>query len=212
MKKYELTSEYIEVFGRKLFRIKALIAFGSIEVGELGGYVETENNLSQSGNAWVYGDARVSGNARVSDNARVYGDAWVSGNAMVYGDARVSDNARVYGDARVYDNAWVYGDARVSDNAMVYGDARVSDNAWVYGDADITKETHLITIGAIGSRNDFTTFFRSKTKEILVRCGCFRGNIKEFETAVLDEHKGTKHEKTYKIAIALAKVQIEMEG
>ena len=146
MKKYELTSEYIEVFGRKLFRIKALIAFGSIEVGELGGYVETENNLSQSGNAWVYGDARV------------------------------------------------------------------SDNAWVYGDADITKETHLITIGAIGSRNDFTTFFRSKTKEILVRCGCFRGNIKEFETAVLDEHKGTKHEKTYKIAIALAKVQIEMEG
>ncbi len=88
----------------------------------------------------------------------------------------------------------------------MYGDA------WVYGDADITKETHLITIGAIGSRNDFTTFFRSKTKEILVRCGCFRGNIKEFETAVLDEHKGTKHEKTYKIAIALAKVQIEMEG
>ncbi|PWL51357.1 MAG: hypothetical protein DBY38_15055 [Clostridium cadaveris] len=164
MKKYELTSEYIEVFGRKLFRIKALIAFGSIEVGELGGYVETENNLSQSDNAWV------------SDNAMVYGDAWVSGNAMVYGDA------------------WVYG------------------NAMVYGDADITKETHLITIGAIGSRNDFTTFFRSKTKEILVRCGCFRGNIKEFETAVLDEHKGTKHEKTYKIAIALAKVQIEMEG
>ena len=200
MKKYELTSEYIEVFGRKLFRIKALIAFGSIEVGELGGYVETENNLSQSGNAWVYGDARVSGNARVSDNARVYGDA------------RVSDNTRVYGDAWVSGNAMVYGDARVSDNAWVYGDARVSDNAWVYGDADITKETHLITIGAIGSRNDFTTFFRSKTKEILVRCGCFRGNIKEFETAVLDEHKGTKHEKTYKIAIALAKVQIEMEG
>ena len=164
MKKYELTSEYIEVFGRKLFRIKALIAFGSIEVGELGGYVETENNLSQSGNAWVSDDAWVYGNARVYDDARVYGDAWVSGNARVYGDA------------------------------------------------DITKETHLITIGAIGSRNDFTTFFRSKTKEILVRCGCFRGNIKEFETAVLDEHKGTKHEKTYKIAIALAKVQIEMEG
>ena len=188
MKKYELTSEYIEVFGRKLFRIKALIAFGSIEVGELGGYVETENNLSQSGNAWVYGNARVYG------DAWVYGNAWVSGNARVYGNARVSDNARVYDDARVYGDAWVYG------------------NAWVSGNADITKETHLITIGAIGSRNDFTTFFRSKTKEILVRCGCFRGNIKEFETAVLDEHKGTKHEKTYKIAIALAKVQIEMEG
>ena len=63
MKKYELTAEFIEKWGKKLFRIKALISFGSVEAGELGGYVEKEDNLAQDGDAWVYGDARVYGNA-----------------------------------------------------------------------------------------------------------------------------------------------------
>ena len=69
MKKYELTAEFIEKWGKKLFKIKALISFGSVEAGELGGYIEKEDNLAHDGNAWVYGDAEVYG------NARVYGDA-----------------------------------------------------------------------------------------------------------------------------------------
>ena len=78
IKKFELDlSSKITVFGIELFRIKALISFSDVEKGELGGYVEKEENLSHSGNAWVYDDARVSG------NARVYGNAWVSGNARV---------------------------------------------------------------------------------------------------------------------------------
>ena len=103
MKKYELTDITIEQSGVTLYRIRAvraIKAFG-VKKGDLGGYVEKEENLSQSGNAWV------------------------SDNASVYGDASVSDNASVYGDAWVYDNAWV------SDNASVYGDARVSGDAWV---------------------------------------------------------------------------------
>ena len=81
-KKFELLlDDTITIFGIKLFRIKALISFGNVEEGELGGYIEKEDNLSASGNAWVYGDARVYGNAEVYGNARVYGDAWVSGDA-----------------------------------------------------------------------------------------------------------------------------------
>lgn len=57
MKKYELTAEFIKKWGKKLFRIKALIGFGSVEAGELGGYVEKEDNLAQNGNAWVFDDA-----------------------------------------------------------------------------------------------------------------------------------------------------------
>ena len=77
-KKFELLlDDTIDVFGRKLFRIKAKINFGAVEAGELGGYIEKEDNLS------VYGDAWVSG------------DAWVFVDAMVYGDAIVCGNARV---------------------------------------------------------------------------------------------------------------------
>ena len=101
MKKFELTTESIEtVSGEKLFRIKALVSFDAVEAGELGGYVEKEENLSHEGNAWVYG------------NARVYGDAWVYGNAWVY------DNAQVYGNEQVYGNAQVCGDADIYDNSQ----------------------------------------------------------------------------------------------
>ena len=76
MKKFELTSEFItNVLGTKLFRIKALIEFGDVSAGELGGYIEKEENLAQDGNAWVYGNAKVYGNANVYGNAEVCGDA-----------------------------------------------------------------------------------------------------------------------------------------
>ena len=82
MKKFELTSETkINIFGKKLFRIKALISFGVVKTGETGGWVEKEENVNQSGNAWVFDNAEVSGNARVSGNAEVFGNAEVSGNA-----------------------------------------------------------------------------------------------------------------------------------
>ena len=89
-KKFELALETEKTFfGIKMFRIRALISFSYITKGDLGGYIEKESNLNQSGNAWVSGDAQVFGNAQVSD------DAWVSGNAQVFGNARVSGNARV---------------------------------------------------------------------------------------------------------------------
>ena len=103
MKKYELTTNTKMRFGRKLFQIKALVSFGDVAAGDLGGYIEKEENLSYdgdawvSGNAWVYGNAMVSGNALVSGNARVSGNAWVSGDARVSGDTRVSGNALVSG-------------------------------------------------------------------------------------------------------------------
>ena len=63
MKKYELTTDTKIVLGKKLFRIKALVSFGNVKAGDLGGYVERENNLSHEGKAWVSGDAKVFGDA-----------------------------------------------------------------------------------------------------------------------------------------------------
>ena len=81
MKKFKLTSEFIvDISGVKLFRIKALIEFGNVKAGDLGGYIEKEENLSHMGDAWVSDDARISGDARVSGDAQVSGDARVSGD------------------------------------------------------------------------------------------------------------------------------------
>ena len=82
-KKFELTGNFvINAFGIKLFQIKCTKSFKYANEGDLGGYVEKEDNLSQYGDAWVSGDAQVSGDARVSGNAQVYGDARVENDHM----------------------------------------------------------------------------------------------------------------------------------
>lgn len=100
MKKYEFTGEVkrIKLIGTEvvLRRIRAVTAFGVVEAGDIGGWIEKEENLSHDGSAWVHSSAWVYGDARVR------GDAWVYGNARVYGDARVCGNAEVCGDAEVY--------------------------------------------------------------------------------------------------------------
>jgi carbonic anhydrase/acetyltransferase-like protein (isoleucine patch superfamily) len=144
-----IKEDMIEWDGRTLYRIKCIkdIPYHNVKVGDLGGYVENEDNLNENAwvsiNAWVFGNARVfanawvSGNAIVSDwvsdNVRVYDNAWVFGNARVSGSSRVFGNVRASEYVKVYDNAWVFGNARAYANAKVYGDARVYGNARVYG-------------------------------------------------------------------------------
>lgn len=101
MKKYELTSEVIEYKGHTLHRIKALKNFGSVKAGELGGWIESEENLSQADNAWIYDEAMAFGSAKILGNAKVFCYAKVHDCAEVYDNAEVSDNALVYGDAKV---------------------------------------------------------------------------------------------------------------
>lgn len=62
-KKYELTDEKIETFGTTLCRIRALrdISAFAVKAGDLGGFIEKEENLSHDGDAEVYGNARVYG-------------------------------------------------------------------------------------------------------------------------------------------------------
>ena len=188
MKKYELTEETVTVYGKTLYRIRAVRDFGSVKTGEFGGYIEKEENLSHFGNAWV------SGNAWVFDNARVYDNAWVFGNAWVFDNARVYDDTWVYGNARVYDNAWVFG------------------NAWVYGNAEVFNTRHFFVQGPIGSRDGYVTFYRTKDDTVEVRCGCFSGSLQEFVNQVEETHGGSRYEKEYKLAAKLAKVCIRLEG
>ena len=129
--KYELTDETKQYAGRTLHRIRRL------SDGELGGWVESEANLSQEGSCWVANDSMVYDGACVSD------EAMVSGEAQVYGGARVSDRARVYGKAHVCDEAQVFSRARVFGWARVCGEACVSGGARVYGKAGVYDEAHV---------------------------------------------------------------------
>lgn len=94
-KKYELTNETKEWCGHTLHRIRALKDFGDVKAGELGGWIESEHNLSQGGDCWIYDNAEVYDGARVCGDAIVCGSATVSGKATVGGYATVCNAAEV---------------------------------------------------------------------------------------------------------------------
>lgn len=138
-KKYELTDETIEHNGHTLYRIRALRDFGSVERGQLGGFVESEYNLSHFDDCWIRG------NAKVYDSGRVREGAYVQLSAEVFEGATVTGGACVDGDARVYGKAVVTDHARISGHAKVYGDAYVSDRAVVSDYAEVFGNASLFT-------------------------------------------------------------------
>jgi len=163
MKKFELTGQRMTLRkGLTLHRIRALRDFACVKKGTLGGWVEKESNLATdynlawvSGNARVYGAARVEGDAWVSENSQVYGQALVSeqasvgGGVRIYGHSMVSDvahvgeNARVFGEARVIGNAKISGEAQVFGEAMLSGNALVREQVKIYGNAKVYGEVNL---------------------------------------------------------------------
>ena len=192
MKKYKLTSETKVIDGVEVHRIKALNSFWDIKKGELGGWIESEKNLSQDGNAWVYGDAKVSGNARIFDNAII------GGNAIIFGNATVSGNAWVFGDATVCGDAKGCGDAKVRGNATVSGNATVDGNATVSGNAD------YIVFKNWWSSGRYFTWTRSNNKWSV---GCFYGSGEELiAKAYKDSEKsGREYERVVKYVESILK-------
>ena len=98
MKKYELIeNDFICLDDDywRAYRIRALVDFADVKAGDLGGYIQSEENLAQDGEAWVYEGAIVAGGVKVAGDVKVYADAKVSGpnDVTVRGDATISGNA-----------------------------------------------------------------------------------------------------------------------
>lgn len=216
MKKYELTENFRMCLGHKLFQIRALVTINRVvEAGEIGGYIEKEDNLSQfgkswvSGNACVYGNAYVSGNSRVTENARVYDNAFVSGNVSVSGDVWVFGDAHLSGDAELSGDAVVFGNSQVSGKTRLHGNVQLSGDAVVSGDVHLSGDSHLsgnacvlsdsdvLQIKGLGTEHRTTTAYKTKDG-IEIVCGCFRGGIEAFKERVLNTRSGKVREEYLK--------------
>ena len=107
-KKYELLpDDAIKHDRRTRYRICALGDFGIVRAGDLDGYLEKEDNLSHTGDAWVFGNAKVFDEANIVGNAWVYSKTKVLGNARIAGYAKVSGDVCMYGGVEVGGNAWI---------------------------------------------------------------------------------------------------------
>lgn len=173
-KKYILLeNDTKEVDGRKLYRIKCIRNEKPLVDGLLGGYIESESNLSHNYKCWVgdnacvYGDAVVTGNALVTGkakvydkarvventiidcNAKVFGSATIASFAKVTSCAQISGNAFIGGHA-IINNAKISGGARVVENAKIYGASSISGYAVITGDADIRDNSEISGLAYIG--------------------------------------------------------------
>ncbi|WP_412057954.1 hypothetical protein [Bartonella sp. DGB2] len=73
-----LRDESITKNGHTLYRIQAMRDFANVKAGDLGGFVESEDNLSHEGDCWVGGNARVGGNAHIDGDRVIDGDTVIT--------------------------------------------------------------------------------------------------------------------------------------
>ena len=149
-KKYELIkATAIHFQGKNLYRIKALRSFGEIPTGQIGGYIESEDNLSHEGNAWVGGHAHVLGHAKIYENAQALHYAIITDDAEIFGNAEVTGRALIGGQAKIFDQATIRGSAFLYDQVQVFGNAEISENitlnqrAKVYGNAEVYDDIRI---------------------------------------------------------------------
>lgn len=195
-KKYEILKDTKERFlGREVYRIRALKDFADVKKGDIGGYVESEYNLSQAGDCWIYDNAVACDNSVVKDNAKI------CDRSIVYDYSIICDNSVVCNRALICNYAKVGDYAIVCDYAVVRGYARVGYNA------KIKCKNQWFVVENVGSRNDNITFYETDGV-IYVNVGCFNGTLDEFIGTVKKTHKGNKFEKEYLQMAELAKVKL----
>lgn len=137
IRKYELVkSDKITLKDRDIYRVSSLINFTTVDgekihSGDLGGYIQSEHNLSHEGNAWAAGNSMVLGDAHVYGNALVRDFAVVDESAKVYGNVIIRDYALIAGNTEIYDNVEVSGITRNDIIITDSGNSRIFDNTQV---------------------------------------------------------------------------------
>lgn len=126
MANYKFTGKTIKHDGIKLHQIQRL------DNGEIGGWIESKENLRQSGNCWVDKDSKVLG------HSIVMGDALIKNSVIL--DSAVKGSAEVV-------------DSTLSDMAMISGKAKVSNSkiqtSEVKGHA-VVEDSSVLTMSYVG--------------------------------------------------------------
>lgn len=137
-KKYEIT-EIAHPEYPWLHRIRALVPVNQwVMKGDLGGFVESENNLSQEGLCWIYDDAISCEDAVVEKNAVLFMKAMARDSALITNNAGMYEQSVAEGcccilNGELKDDARVAGKAMVKENEVTGQSPIIAGNSHVYG-------------------------------------------------------------------------------
>ena len=191
--KYEITDMAHEEYPF-LHRIRALRDIcGEIRAGDIGGFVESESNLSaEPGDcAWIFDDAIAAGDAYVDRDACLRGDAiacgsaYVSKGSVMSGHSHAEDNAYLRG-ASMTGKALASGNAQIIHDPHTMGTPILSGNCKVYGtvqgDSRITGSAVILPCEEV--RNDTRDTFVLSGKSRSVIRGIGRETLKPLQKEV----------------------------
>ncbi len=110
---------------------------------EVGGYVESLDNVDENTPVWI------ANRAKVFDSAKIKNGSYISHNAVVFGNSivdcsRVKDTARVYGNSKLYKTT-MSGLSEIKDAADVQYSS-LHNSSIISGNASVTYST--LKVGA----------------------------------------------------------------
>lgn len=140
--KYILTCHSLEFEGRILYRIQAIKDFGNVKKGDIGGYVESTENLSHFGNCWIYNDAKAMDSSMVIDDAILEGQSIMKNHSIISCNSRCSGTTKLSQGSWIGDNSWLL-DSYIADCSQIEGNSRIH-NSTIIGNTYITGNTFVL--------------------------------------------------------------------
>ena len=206
MKKYELTDITKEYKGKTLYRIRALKDFKGVKIGDLGGWVETENNLSQKGECWIYDDAICMDNARMYNNAEMHHNTKMYDNSIMYNNSKIYHNSTMHNNSKMYDCSKMYDYSAMYNYSAMYDNTIISDRSRMYNDAKMHNNAKIYDNSVMYDKSKLFDNSRMRNNSIMYDnsamygCGALNGNAELHDTETLHGELVSKVEKYIDIA------------
>lgn len=118
---------------KRLYRIRAIRDFDDVKSGDLGGYVEHEDNLSHRGMSWLYDNSMAFDNATIEDDAKLYDNAVVFENGACCGKSVMRNQSLLFGNACLHQQSELKDFARVYDSCDIAGASIIGGFAECFG-------------------------------------------------------------------------------
>ena len=148
-KKYELSDITMEFGIKTLYRIRALKDFSGVKAGDLGGWVSSENNLSQEGNCWIYDEAKCMDNARMYDDSCMYGYSEMYDSSRMHGDSKMHNYSEMHNSSRMYGYSKMYGCSEMHDSSTMYGNSIMYGNSMMCGHSKMFDNSEMFDDSAM---------------------------------------------------------------
>lgn len=191
--KYILTEKTIELNGVTLFQLKATKSFKDVQINDLGGYIEKEENLNKYDMSWVY------------PSGRAYGDINIQGIISVLGEisGEIQFNKRsmgVFGTGSIVRGKMTFANRStivVKENAEIIGNDlffrnsfTVNENIKIHIDKKTFTEsvftTDIVPIPSSGNSVETGTPFDSYIYMDQVVVGCLNYTDEVWEQRLTD--------------------------